>query len=140
MRDVTEMVEIWVVYTDSVVIGICYEHTTNGISCELMRIVELSVVWSLTSYPPNTPHLSQRELANSAITQAADIETIPVCSYTVWVRQLSYTQLIEELSRLREYLNSVIELISNEYLMSVFMDSYTIVAKTTRQELYLPSQ
>ena len=69
------------------------------------------------------------------ITHAADIETIPVCSYTVWVRQLSYTQLIEELSRLREYLNSVIEPINNEYLMSVFMDSYTTDRdpETTRQ-------
>ena len=86
---------------------------------------ELSVVWSLTSYPPNTPHLSQRELANSVITLAADIETIPVCSYTPFGRQLSYTQLIEELSRLREYLNSFIPPISNEYLMSVFMDSWT---------------
>ena len=37
MRDVTEMVEIWVVYTDSVVISICYEYTTNVISSELMR-------------------------------------------------------------------------------------------------------
>ena len=44
MCDVTEMVEIWVVYTDYVVTGICYEHTTNGITCELARIVALSVV------------------------------------------------------------------------------------------------
>ena len=44
MRDVTEMVEIWVVYTDSVVIVICYEDTTIEISRELMRIVELPVV------------------------------------------------------------------------------------------------
>ena len=44
MRDVTEMVEIWVVCTDSVVTEICYEDTTNEISCELFRPVELSVV------------------------------------------------------------------------------------------------
>ena len=44
MRDVADMVEILVVYTDSVVIGICYKYTTNWISCDLSRIVELSVV------------------------------------------------------------------------------------------------
>ena len=43
MRDVTEIPEIWVVYTDSVVTGICYEDTTNEISCESKRMVELSV-------------------------------------------------------------------------------------------------
>ena len=48
-------------------------------------------------------------LADSVIIPAADVETIPVCSYTPWLRQLSYTQLIEELSHLREYLNSVID-------------------------------
>ena len=101
MCDVTEMVEIWVVYTDYVVTGICYEHTTNGITCELARIVALSVVWSLASYPPNKTHPSQRELANSVITHTANIDTIPVCSYTPWFKQLSYTQLIEELSHLR---------------------------------------
>ena len=63
MRDVTEMVEIWVMYTDSVVTVICYEDTTDEISCELKRTVELSVVLSLTSYPPNTTHYNKRELA-----------------------------------------------------------------------------
>ena len=125
MRDVTEMVEIWVMYTDSVVAIICYEHTTNGISCELTRKNELSVIWSPTSYPPNTTHLSQRELADSVNGSGADIDTISVCSYTPWSRQRSYTQLIEELSRLREYLNLAIETVCNEYLMSFFMNSYT---------------
>ena len=44
MYDVTEMVEIWVVNTDSEVIVIYYEDKTNGVSCELFRTVKLSVV------------------------------------------------------------------------------------------------
>ena len=51
MRDVTEMVKIWVVYTDSVVKVICDENTTNGISCELKRKLELSVDFA---YKTNT--------------------------------------------------------------------------------------
>ena len=122
------------------VTGICYEHTTNGISCELTRSIELSVDRSPTSYPLNMTHLSQRELANSVITPAADIDTISVCSYTPWSRRLSYTRLIEELSRLREYLNSVIEIISNEYLMCIFMNSYSRLTKQlARSTTFLPS-
>ena len=88
-------------------------------------------------------HLNQRELANSVITPAADIETIPVYSYTVWIRQLSYTQLTDELSRHREYLNSVIDKICHEYLMSFLMNSYTMWVIWNKQlsmsSTFLPS-
>ena len=121
--------------------GICYEYTTNGISCEVRRKVELSMVRSITSYHPYTTHLIQREFIKSVV-RATDIENIPVYSYTPWTRQLSYTQLNEELSRLSEYLNSeVIIPIDYEYLMSIFMNSYTAwKPQLARMRYYLAPQ
>ena len=47
---------------------------------------------------------------------------------------------MEELSRLREYLNSVIAHISYEYLMSFFMNSYTRwIIQLARSSISLPS-
>ena len=72
MRDVIEMIEICVVYTDSFVTGNYDEYMTDWINCELARSVELSVIWSVTSYRSNKSHVNERELTNSMI-PAADI-------------------------------------------------------------------
>ena len=47
-------------------------------------------------------------------------------SYTPWSIQLSYTQLTDILSCLREYLHSVIGMIRYEYLVSILINSYSL--------------
>ena len=77
-RDGCVMLRRWLISGSCIqILSLKRSAMPKEISCELMRIVELSIVWSLTSYPPNTTHLNQRELANSVITHAADIEAMP---------------------------------------------------------------